>query len=150
LQPADDGIAEALIFHGQDEFLKMRKRSRQAHIADLIDRIGAAERFRKSLGATIGWRKTITPGNSKPVWRGITLRQPMPNPRRICGTRITIRRRRHSGFNPGFAKRPDWSGSDIIMACEGHSPHLPLAARPRVGHIGLTGAVAEWLKAAVC
>jgi len=28
--------------------------------------------------------------------------------------------------------------------------HLPLAAGPRVGHIGLNGAVAEWLKAAVC
>jgi hypothetical protein len=30
------------------------------------------------------------------------------------------------------------------------APNLPLAARPRVGHIGLDGAVAEWLKAAVC
>ncbi len=28
--------------------------------------------------------------------------------------------------------------------------NLPLAARPRVGHIGLAGDVAEWLKAAVC
>ena len=28
--------------------------------------------------------------------------------------------------------------------------NLPLAASPRVGHIRLTGAVAEWLKAAVC
>ena len=28
--------------------------------------------------------------------------------------------------------------------------HLPLAARPGVGHIDLDGAVAEWLKAAVC
>jgi hypothetical protein len=28
--------------------------------------------------------------------------------------------------------------------------HLPLAARRCVGHIGLTGDVAEWLKAAVC
>jgi hypothetical protein len=30
------------------------------------------------------------------------------------------------------------------------APNLPLAARPRVGHIGLAGDVAEWLKAAVC
>jgi hypothetical protein len=30
------------------------------------------------------------------------------------------------------------------------APHLPLAARRCVGHIGLTGDVAEWLKAAVC
>jgi hypothetical protein len=28
--------------------------------------------------------------------------------------------------------------------------NLPLAAHPCVGHIGLNGAVAEWLKAAVC
>jgi hypothetical protein len=28
--------------------------------------------------------------------------------------------------------------------------NLSLAARPRLGHIGLNGAVAEWLKAAVC
>src|ERR1700732_222222 len=28
--------------------------------------------------------------------------------------------------------------------------NLPLAARPRVGHIDRNGAVAEWLKAAVC
>lgn len=30
------------------------------------------------------------------------------------------------------------------------NPHLVLAARPRVGHIRPHGAVAEWLKAAVC
>ena len=30
------------------------------------------------------------------------------------------------------------------------APNLPLAACPRVGHIGLAGDVAEWLKAAVC
>ena len=30
------------------------------------------------------------------------------------------------------------------------NPNLPLAARPRVGHIRPNGAVAEWLKAAVC
>jgi len=28
--------------------------------------------------------------------------------------------------------------------------NLPLAARRRLGHIGLAGDVAEWLKAAVC
>jgi hypothetical protein len=31
-----------------------------------------------------------------------------------------------------------------------HDCNLPLAARPRVGHIGRAGDVAEWLKAAVC
>jgi hypothetical protein len=29
-------------------------------------------------------------------------------------------------------------------------PESPLAGYARVGHIGLTGDVAEWLKAAVC
>ena len=37
-----------------------------------------------------------------------TLRQALPNPRRICGARITIRWRRRSSFNSGFAERPDW------------------------------------------
>jgi hypothetical protein len=36
------------------------------------------------------------------------------------------------------------------MAQNSAAGKLPLAARPRVGHIGLNGAVAEWLKAAVC
>jgi hypothetical protein len=31
-----------------------------------------------------------------------------------------------------------------------HDLNLALAARLRVGHIGLAGDVAEWLKAAVC
>jgi hypothetical protein len=39
-------------------------------------------------------------------------------------------------------------GSD--MARNSAAGNLPLAARPRVGHIRLNGAVAEWLKAAVC
>ena len=30
------------------------------------------------------------------------------------------------------------------------NPNLPLAARPGLGHIRPNGAVAEWLKAAVC
>jgi hypothetical protein len=36
------------------------------------------------------------------------------------------------------------------MAANSVAANLPLAARPCVGHIGLNGAVAEWLKAAVC
>jgi hypothetical protein len=31
-----------------------------------------------------------------------------------------------------------------------YARNLPLAARRHVGHIGLVGDVAEWLKAAVC
>jgi hypothetical protein len=42
------------------------------------------------------------------------------------------------------------SGLDIKWLAKSAGRHLPLAARPRVGHIGLIGAVAEWLKAAVC
>ena len=41
-------------------------------------------------------------------------------------------------------------GSAMPCLFEFDSPNLPLAARARVGHIGLDGAVAEWLKAAVC
>ena len=40
-------------------------------------------------------------------------------------------------------------GSDK-MAANPVAANLPLAACPCVGHIGLNGAVAEWLKAAVC
>jgi hypothetical protein len=36
------------------------------------------------------------------------------------------------------------------MAANSVAANLPLAACPCVGHIGLNGAVAEWLKAAVC
>jgi hypothetical protein len=36
------------------------------------------------------------------------------------------------------------------MARNSAAGNLPLAAGPCVGHIGLNGAVAEWLKAAVC
>jgi hypothetical protein len=36
------------------------------------------------------------------------------------------------------------------MARNAAALNLPLAARRCVGHIGLNGAVAEWLKAAVC
>jgi hypothetical protein len=42
--------------------------------------------------------------------------------------------------NPGAIK---WLANPAV-------PNLPLAAHPCVGHIGLNGAVAEWLKAAVC
>ena|SRR5205085_12170094 len=48
---------------------------------------------------------------------------------------ISIYRKYGSDFQPRF---------DQVRA------NLPLAARPCVGHIGPDGAVAEWLKAAVC
>jgi hypothetical protein len=49
---------------------------------------------------------------------------------------------------------PDWfarraSGGNVTKWPQ-RDPNLPLAASPRVGHIGPHGAVAEWLKAAVC
>ena len=37
-----------------------------------------------------------------------------------------------------------------FSASNGTARNLRLAARPGVGHIRLDGAVAEWLKAAVC
>ena len=47
-------------------------------------------------------------------------------------------RARSAGVTGGVTK---WSRRNL---------NLPLAARPRVGHIRPCGAVAEWLKAAVC
>jgi hypothetical protein len=41
-------------------------------------------------------------------------------------------------------------GGEVIFRRNPPAFNLPLAARPCVGHIGLTGDVAEWLKAAVC
>ena len=59
----------------------------------------------------------------------------------VSSSRIRLRsRRRNSG---GHQESSKW----LAIAA---APNLPLAARPRVGHIGLDGAVAEWLKAAVC
>jgi hypothetical protein len=42
------------------------------------------------------------------------------------------------------------SAPGIAIMKRSAAQNLPLAARRRVGHIGLVGDVAEWLKAAVC
>jgi hypothetical protein len=68
-----------------------------------------------------------------------------PNPRRICDAHnksvaATCRRWFDS---PG-------GGHEPLIVRNSATRNLPLAARPGVGHIGLTGDVAEWLKAAVC
>jgi hypothetical protein len=51
-------------------------------------------------------------------------------------------------------KRMNWRERRIHWAGATEWPrrasNLPLAACPRVGHIGPAGDVAEWLKAAVC
>ena len=49
----------------------------------------------------------------------------------------------------------DWfeslgGGQKLLIVRNSPARNLPLAARPDVGHIGRTGDVAEWLKAAVC
>ena len=71
--------------------------------------------------------------------------------RRICGARINPQRQRRSaqagsGTPDGVEELP----GVIKWFANPPAPNLPLAARPRVGHIGPDGAVAEWLKAAVC
>jgi hypothetical protein len=48
-----------------------------------------------------------------------------------------------SGIRSGDPPEPPIAGIAAAL-------NLPLAARLRVGHIRLTGDVAEWLKAAVC
>ena len=50
----------------------------------------------------------------------------------------------------GFAWPSSVGWGDIKSPTNSAASNLPLAARPHVGHIGLDGAVAEWLKAAVC
>jgi hypothetical protein len=51
------------------------------------------------------------------------------------------------GVRDSFA-RSAWGGN--ATKWPQRDLNLPLAAGPRVGHIGPYGAVAEWLKAAVC
>jgi hypothetical protein len=46
-------------------------------------------------------------------------------------------------------RRRRWTHRSRCVECSA-AANLPLAARRRVGHIGLVGDVAEWLKAAVC
>ena|ERR1700736_4425535 len=53
--------------------------------------------------------------------------------------------RRHCDGEPPVDALESLIGLSVPQA-----QNLPLAARPRVGHIGLVGDVAEWLKAAVC
>jgi hypothetical protein len=60
LQPVDDGIAEALIFRGQNEFSKMRKRSRQAHIAETHRSNWGRRAISRIVRAMIRRRETIT------------------------------------------------------------------------------------------
>jgi hypothetical protein len=50
------------------------------------------------------------------------------------------------GIDP-FGSNPAWR---LLNGRKSGSLKLPLAARRCVGHIGRNGAVAEWLKAAVC
>ena len=54
-----------------------------------------------------------------------------------------------SGANAARGASPPRTEGDKIVR-NSTKRNLPLAARPRVGHIGLNGAVAEWLKAPVC
>ena len=55
---------------------------------------------------------------------------------------------------PGFVAALHREPADVRKSANGlvysAASNLPLAARLRVGHIRLNGAVAEWLKAAVC
>ena len=78
---------------------------------------------------------------SQAPWSG---RIPTPNRMRSlekkrCDRRCGMRDRH--GRNAGGGTATKWPRRNL---------NLPLAARPRVGHIRSHGAVAEWLKAAVC
>ena len=60
-----------------------------------------------------------------------------------------LRKWHEIGSERGAWSAPPRTGGDKIVR-NSTKRNLPLAAGPRVGHIGLNGAVAEWLKAAVC
>jgi hypothetical protein len=143
-------IAEALIFRGQDELSENSQLSRLAHIADLIDRIGAAGDFENHsrddpLAQNHDLRQRVTGLARNDIAAGVAESAPRWWRPHHNSTAPTLRLQ----FKDPL-KGPVGSGLDIIMAYDSRGRHLPLAARPRVGHIGLTGAVAEWLKAAVC
>jgi hypothetical protein len=131
-------------------YRKIRKLSRLAHIADLIDRIGAAGDFENRsrddpLAQNHDRRQRVTGLARNDIAAGVAESAPRWWRPHHNSTAPTLRLQ----FKDSL-KGPVGSGFDIIMAYDSRGRHLPLAARPRVGHIGLTGAVAEWLKAAVC
>src|SRR5664279_2861764 len=104
----------------------------------------------KFIRTMIRWRETTTgPQLVTGLARNLTAGR-----RRICAA-FVARASQFDGADIPASRRdslngPVGSGLDIIMAYDSRGRHLPLAARARVGHIGLSGAVAEWLKAAVC
>ena len=74
------------------------------------------------------------------------LRLALPHPERIRDARVTIR---GASFRDSVESLEEESVSRQTAPSEA-TWNLSLAARPRVGHIRLNGAVAERLKAAVC
>jgi hypothetical protein len=77
-----------------------------------------------------------------------------PDANQIVAASMGGTRNRHETWRPTSRKRlhfqqdcpiTTWIGPGTLTAA-----NLVLAARARVGHIGLAGDVAEWLKAAVC
>jgi hypothetical protein len=67
-------------------------------------------------------------------------------------TRVATHPWRRCPFTPrnAIASRRYTRPGVVDCAEPSAAQNLPLAARGRVGHIGLVGDVAEWLKAAVC
>jgi hypothetical protein len=62
------------------------------------------------------------------------------------------KRNRHNSHQCGKSCRKEAAARGPAAACEANcaTSSSALAAQRLVGHIGLTGDVAEWLKAAVC
>jgi hypothetical protein len=149
----DEAIAETLIFRAQNALSNGarngRCRLRACRKQQEINRIRCDGEFEKWSASTIGKRRWQAPARNgstllaqrkRAMRRRLAtaaaaeqIRDPSPDfgcersPKRLIGS-------------PGVTK---WLSSSAAL-------NLPLAARPRVGHIGLTGDVAEWLKAAVC
>jgi hypothetical protein len=82
-----------------------------------------------------------------PASRDIDRIQPSAGGRTRKASAFVTARDAHAPSPSGFAR---WPLLEPPIARKTAALNLPLAARPCVGHIRLTGDVAEWLKAAVC
>jgi hypothetical protein len=149
----DEAIAETLIFRAQNALSNGarngRCRLRACRNPQEINRTRCNGEFEKWSASTIGKRRWQAPARN-----GSTL---LARRNARCGGGWRPRQPR----NKSVTQSPDFGcersperliGSPRVRKWLSNSAalNLPLAARPRVGHIGLTGDVAEWLKAAVC
>ena len=110
----------------------------------LDNAVKAGRRFRPLL-MSFNWQAASRPQASRPK---------MEKARPAPGQALPVGRWSGRGLRPRDPEHPPQAPSstlfDTLRPTSCAECNLVLAARPRVGHIGLAGDVAEWLKAAVC